>query len=72
MIQIDDFDSTITAAQKIIHGTRQARQPQNEAVKTLAELGGDGTVDMFSPDEIKEIIEYLSVYYDHRENYGDI
>lgn len=73
MIQIDDYDLPITAAQKIITGTRQSTA--SELAKTVAKCftgidsAGD-TEDMFTLDEIKEIADYLHVYCDTHKN-GD-
>lgn len=70
MITIEDFDLPITAAEKIIRGTR----PHNptEFAKIFATLitgkeTAADTVDMFSIDEIKEIADYLMVYYHAHE-----
>ena len=73
MIQIEDYDFPITVADKIIHGTR----PYNPspAAKAMAKaLTGEenvsDTVDMFDLEEIKEIADYLMVYYNSHQN-GD-
>lgn len=67
MITIDDYDLPITAAEKLINGTR----PNNPTpvIKALAKAitGNDEsseTVDMFTVDEIKEIADYLITYYE--------
>ena len=60
MIVIEDLDLPITAAQKIITGTRP-RNAIDEAVSKV--LGCGGSADMFDLDEIKEIADYLMVYY---------
>lgn len=73
MIQIKDDDMPITVAQKIIRGVK----PHNASptMKALAravtgdESAGD-TVDMFDLEEIKEIADYLMVYYNSHQN-GD-
>lgn len=73
MIQIDNYDLPITAAQKIITGTRPSTA--NEFEKTVAKCftgidsAGD-TEDMFTLDEISEIADYLRVYCDTHKN-GD-
>ena len=73
MIQIDDYDLPITAAQKIITGTRLSTA--SELAKTVAKCftgidsAGD-TEDMFTLDEIGEIADYLRVYCDTHKN-GD-
>ena len=67
MIQINDNDLPITAAEKIIRGVR----PNNPTplMRSLAKaVTGDehssDSVDMFSLEEIKEIADYLIVYYE--------
>ena len=71
MIEINDFDLPITAAEKIIRGVR----PNNPTpfMKLLAkEVTGDehasDSVDMFNLEEIKEIADYLIVYYETHKN----
>lgn len=73
MIQINDNDLPITVANKIITGVK----PNNptEFMKSLAEaITGDKhaseSVDMFDLEEIKEIADYLIVYYEAHKN-GD-
>ena len=78
MITIDDFDSPIMAAQKIIHGTRKEKiSPVAAKIATLvagrAISEGDlpeADMDMFDLEEIKEIADYLMVYYNAHPN-GD-
>lgn len=55
MITIEDNDTPIVAASKIIYGTRP---------KTEKDLGFDAcpTRDMFDYDEINEIAMYLTTY----------
>lgn len=73
MIQISDNDLPITVAEKIIKGVK----PYNPTplMKSLAkavtgnEHAGDN-VDMFDLEEIKEIADYLMVYYEAHKN-GD-
>lgn len=68
MIQINDNDSPITAAQKIIHGIKA--EPMTPA-RRLGYILANGEapkkdqceVDMFSVDEIREIAEYLQTYW---------
>lgn len=70
MIQINDNDLPITVAEKIINGTK----PNNPTpfMKSLSkavtgyEHAGD-TQDMFDVEEIKEIADYLMVYYQAHE-----
>ncbi len=71
MIQINDSDLPITAAEKIINGTK----PYNptEMIKALSKAitGNEcDTQDMFDLEEIKEIADYLIVYYESHKN-GD-
>lgn len=73
MIQINDNDLPITVAEKIIKGVK----PNNPTplLKYLAEaITGDEhaseNIDMFDLDEIKEIADYLIVYYEAHKN-GD-
>ena len=71
MIEIYDTDLPITVAEKIITGTKpyNATPLTKAVVKVLTgdEKAGD-TVDMFDIDEIKEIADYLMVYYEsHKE-----
>lgn len=54
MIEINDTDLPITVAEKIITGTKP--------------YVASDTVDMFSLEEIKEIADYLMMYYEsHKE-----
>jgi hypothetical protein len=73
MIEIKDTDLQITVAEKIITGTKQynATPLTKAVVKALTgdEKAGD-TVDMFSLQEIKEIADYLMVYYESHKG-GD-
>ena len=73
MIQINDNDLPITVAEKIIKGIK----PNNPTplMKSLAKaVTGDehasDSVDMFDLEEIKEIVDYLMVYYQAHQN-GD-
>ena len=73
MIQINDNDLPVTAAEKIIKGTK----PNNPSplMKSLAKaVTGDEdaseNIDMFNLEEIKEIADYLMVYYEAHKN-GD-
>jgi hypothetical protein len=64
MIQIDDFDSPIQVAEKVINGTKKV------PASTLDKVFGEEDMvskDMFELEEIKEIAGYLMVYYEaHR------
>lgn len=73
MIEIADNDLPITVAEKIIKGIK----PYNPtpAMKNLTKaITGDecdcDTQDMFNLEEIKEIADYLMVYYNSHGN-GD-
>lgn len=76
MITINDFDSPITAAQKIIHGTRKEKiSPAAVESLLLGTVISEGDPlefekDMFDLEEIKEIADYLMVYYNSHPN-GD-
>lgn len=72
MIQIDDNDLPITVAEKIIKGTKPNKY-STDAWKALSKTitGNEcDTIDMFSIEEIKEIADYLIVYYESHKN-GD-
>lgn len=73
MIQISDNDLPITVAEKIIKGVK----PYNPTplMKSLAKAvtgneHASDNVDMFDLEEIKEIADYLMVYYEAHKN-GD-
>lgn len=71
MIEIKDTDLPITVAEKIINGTKPYAPTllTKAIVRALTgdETAGD-TVDMFELKEIKEIADYLMVYYEsHKE-----
>lgn len=71
MIEINDTDLPITVAYKIITGTKPyVATPLTKAfVKAItgSETASD-TVNMFGLEEIKEIADYLMVYYEnHKE-----
>lgn len=66
MLVINDNDLPITVAEKIVKGTK----PYNPSLleKTIAKsiTGNENDankVDMFDLEEIKEIADYLMVYY---------
>lgn len=73
MIQIDDYDLPITAAEKIIRGVRP-NNPTPEMKAFTKMITGDehasDNIDMFDLEEIKEIADYLIVYYEAHKN-GD-
>ena len=68
MIQIEDNDLPITAAEKIIRGTKPYNPTPIMKAMSKAITGEDSnTQDMFSQEEIKEIADYLMVYYNSHE-----
>ena len=75
MIQIEDYDTPIQAAEKIITGTKIIQltpmmKALRNAVAGTAFEGNETTQDMFDLEEIKEIADYLLVYYNSHPN-GD-
>lgn len=74
MIQIDDYDLPIQVAEKIIGGTKEvpASLLDKAAYKAFTGKELKDTVhrDMFDLEEIKEIADYLIVYYEAHQN-GD-
>ncbi len=74
MIQIDDYDLPIQVAEKIIGGTKEvpASMLDKAAYKAFTgkEIGETVHRDMFDLEEIKEIADYLTVYYEAHKN-GD-
>lgn len=72
MITINDNDSPIKVAEKIINGkmpTKYMSEAFRNATEKLFGIQCD-TQDMFDLDEIKEIADYLMVYYANHQN-GD-
>lgn len=68
MITINDDDLPITVAKKIISGTKvvELSPSMKEVRKALTgNEDDDGEYDMFELEEIKEIAEYLLVYYNN-------
>ena len=74
MIQIEDNDMPIQVAGKIIGGTKEKpATPLDKAAHRVfvgEEIGDTVSVDMFDLEEIKEIADYLMVYYQSHMN-GD-
>jgi hypothetical protein len=74
MIQINDFDLPIQVAEKIIGGTKKAPASLLDKATYRAftgeELGEMAYRDMFELEDIKEIADYLTVYYQAHIN-GD-
>ena len=77
MIQIEDNDSPIMAAYKIIHGIKVVSwTPASKLGYILAtgktpKEGSEAEVDMFSDEEIREITEHLQVYLKNHEDQDD-
>ena len=74
MIMIEDTDLPITVAEKIITGMKPyVATPLTKAVvKAITGSDSDSEkIDMFSVDEIKEIADYLMVYYESHKEVGD-
>lgn len=71
MITINDTDLPITVANKIITGTKPLNPTPISRMLARAIIGNDfdcETTDMFSNEEIKEIADYLMVFYEsHKE-----
>ena len=66
MITINDDDLPIVAAGKIITGEKPYKPTPLERVACTIISGNAHTadkIDMFSLQEIKEIVDYLLVYY---------
>jgi hypothetical protein len=66
MIEIADNDLPITVAEKIINGTKPYNPTPVMKSITKSITGYEcncDTQDMFNLEEIKEIAEYLMVYY---------
>ena len=73
MIQINDNDQPIEVVQKLVTGTKIVTLgPLSRSVRK-AITGEDleeAEEDMFSMEEIKEIIDYLTIYYEAHKD-GD-
>lgn len=69
MIEINDFDLPIQVAEKIISGTKDMPTSLLDKAAYRAftgkELGETISRDMFDLEGIKEIADYLIVYYEH-------
>lgn len=71
MIQINDNDLPVTVAEKLITGVKPSNaSPMVKAIAksfTGNDLAGE-TIDMFDLEELKEIADYLLVFYNaHKE-----
>ena len=67
MIQINDNDQPIEVVQKLVTGTKIVTLgPLSRSVRKVVtgEDSEEAEEDMFSMEEIKEIIDYLMVYYE--------
>ena len=66
MITINDNDLPITVAQKIVNGTKVVElSPAMKSLQKSLTGNEDNEYDMFELEEIKEIAEYLLVYYNN-------
>lgn len=71
MIVINDKDLPITVAEKIISGTKTYdTSPTLTAIAKAITNDEELKEDMFTLEEIKEIADYLTVYYENHKN-GD-
>jgi len=73
MIQIEDNDMPIDVAKKIVTGTKIVELSDMMKTVRKAFYGNqvdNGEYDMFELEEIKEIADYLIVYYNSHQN-GD-
>lgn len=69
MIVINDKDLPITVAEKIISGIKKYNtSPTLTAITKAITNEEELTEDMFTLEEIKEIADYLIVYYKSNEN----
>lgn len=72
MIQIEDYDMPITVAEKIVSGTKEVTlTPMMKNLRraiTGEEPSDKTTEDMFGLEELKEIADYLMVYYQAHQN----
>ena len=64
MIQIEDYDMPIVAAEKIIRGQRpyNPNLVQKALLSAVGEKTDDHTEDMYSVSELREIADYLYVF----------
>lgn len=60
MITINDTDSPIEVAAKIVNGTKKGEVVTGSMMTYHKE---EGEVDMFDVNEIKEIADYLKMFY---------
>ena len=63
MITIEDHDTPIQAAAKIIYGMRPLEEAEKKSFfQTLNIVAAPYEVDMFDIDELQEIADYISVW----------
>jgi len=68
MITIYDNDLPITVAQKIVDGTKPNHNELAKNINMIFNGTDSAEQDMFALEEIKEIADYLMVYYEsHKE-----
>ena len=65
MFVVNDSDTPIEVAQKIICGTRDKTEPGTLLDSLNKAFGVSNTPDMFSDEEISEIADYLNTYLKH-------
>lgn len=71
MIVINNRDLPITVAEKIVYATKTYdASPPLKAITKAITNEDKPKEDMFTLDEIKEIADYLIVYYENHKN-GD-
>ena len=74
MITINDNDLPITVAEKIIRGTKPYNPTPLMKTVVKAITGNEAIaneVDMFDSEEIKEIADYLMIYYNNHNESED-
>lgn len=63
MITIEDHDTPIQAAAKIIYGTRPLKEEEKKSLfQTLNIVAAPYEADMFDVDELQEIADYISLW----------
>lgn len=68
MFVVNDNDLPITIAEKIVNGTKPRNPTPLEKAVAKAITGNENVsneIDMFDLEEIKEIADYLMVYYNN-------
>lgn len=64
-IIINEEDLPITVAEKLITAVKDIDNELEKAGNKI--VGGDGTQDFFTIDELKEICSYITVYCNHNK-----